>query len=153
MTKLTNDDKAEIHRLVDTMRDPSVSKIARKINRGYGSVVWYMMTHGLLERPLPTTARELSDPPDAFLIDGEVDLVALAAAVDAARFKVPAEPLKESEIVEGSYWVKDKQYPWHTRVMCVVSEPGGHSYGLPWKDDHCNFEDYTFICRIPEPTS
>lgn len=56
MTKLTNDDKAEINRLVDTMRDPSVSKIARKINRGYGSVVWYMMTHGLLERPLPTTA-------------------------------------------------------------------------------------------------
>jgi hypothetical protein len=52
MPKLTQGDKAEIHRLSETMKKPTASKVARKLGLGRGSVSWYMMTHGLLEVPL-----------------------------------------------------------------------------------------------------
>ncbi len=39
------------------MSKPSIGKIANRVRRGRGSVAWYMMTHGLIEKPIGARAK------------------------------------------------------------------------------------------------
>lgn len=48
--RMSESDRAEIRRLVDTMEKPTAGKIARKLNRHPATVNWFMLRQGLIER-------------------------------------------------------------------------------------------------------
>ena len=50
--RLSAEEKAAIIRLADSMQTPTPGKIARRLNRHVSTVNWYMIRHGLLERPI-----------------------------------------------------------------------------------------------------
>lgn len=43
---------AEIERIAASLKRPTPGAIARRVNRHIGTVTWYMITHGLVERTL-----------------------------------------------------------------------------------------------------
>ncbi|EJN15728.1 hypothetical protein PMI42_00746 [Bradyrhizobium sp. YR681] len=49
---LSDADRAEIERLCSTMAKPTPGKISNKIGRDVGTVAWFMITHGLIERKI-----------------------------------------------------------------------------------------------------
>ena len=49
--RMTAEEKAEIERLALTLRKPSASAIARRLNRHISTVTWYLLTRNLIERP------------------------------------------------------------------------------------------------------
>lgn len=49
--RMTDEDKAKIVDLAETMKNPTPGKIARAINRHPATVCWFMLTRGLIERP------------------------------------------------------------------------------------------------------
>lgn len=49
---LTDADRAEIERPCSTMTKPTPGKISNKIGRDVGTVAWFMITHGLIERKI-----------------------------------------------------------------------------------------------------
>lgn len=92
MTKLTDADRAEINRLCEMMRKPSVGKIANRIGRSRGSIAWYMITRGLIERPVTLRAS------GGYMPEHDARIIALRArglipreisAVISAEFGIP----------------------------------------------------------------
>ncbi len=49
--KLSIEEKSEIERLHAEMKDPKPGKIAERLNRLPSTINWYMLTHGMIERP------------------------------------------------------------------------------------------------------
>jgi hypothetical protein len=49
---LSDDDRAAIERFCSTMAKPKPGKIAQKIGRDVGTVAWYMITNGLIDRKI-----------------------------------------------------------------------------------------------------
>lgn len=49
---LSDNDRDMIERLCSTMTKPTPGKIALKISRDVGTVAWYMITNGLIERKI-----------------------------------------------------------------------------------------------------
>lgn len=47
---MTDAERAELERLATTLKKPTPSAISRRLNRHIGTVTWYMITHGLIER-------------------------------------------------------------------------------------------------------
>lgn len=45
-------ERSEIERLAASLKNPTPAVIARQLGRNVGTVNWYMLTHGLVERPL-----------------------------------------------------------------------------------------------------
>jgi hypothetical protein len=48
--RLNADDHSEIERLCASMKKPTPSKVARRMNRHVDTIRWYMLTHGLITR-------------------------------------------------------------------------------------------------------
>ncbi len=48
---------AEIERLASVLRDPKPGPIAARLNRHPATISWYMLTHGLLTRPVRYMSR------------------------------------------------------------------------------------------------
>ncbi|MBN8987443.1 MAG: hypothetical protein J0H42_04305 [Rhizobiales bacterium] len=49
---LSDADRAEIERLCEAMAKPTPGKISNKIGRDVGTVAWFMITQGLIERKI-----------------------------------------------------------------------------------------------------
>jgi IS30 family transposase len=50
--KLTDDERAEIERLAESMKRLSANAIARRLNRHPATVTWYLLRKGYLERKI-----------------------------------------------------------------------------------------------------
>lgn len=50
--RMSDAERAEIEHLCATLENPSPPIIARKLGRNVGTINWYMLTHGLVERKL-----------------------------------------------------------------------------------------------------
>lgn len=49
--RMSPEEKAEIERLCETLKNPTPSTIARRLNRHPATVKWHMLTHGLWDVP------------------------------------------------------------------------------------------------------
>ena len=63
---LSDDDRAEIERLCSVMTKPTPGKISGKIGRDVGTVAWFMITNGLIER------RISYDGPSSYIQGGKL---------------------------------------------------------------------------------
>lgn len=59
--RMTDADRAEIHRLSALWKNPKPGPIARRINRHPATVKWYMMRHGLLTQAPGRISRPYTD--------------------------------------------------------------------------------------------
>jgi IS30 family transposase len=50
--RLSDQERGEIERLAATLNNPTPAKVARILNRHAGTVAWFMITRGLVERPV-----------------------------------------------------------------------------------------------------
>jgi hypothetical protein len=49
---LTDAERSDIERLVSTLKKPTAANVARRLNRHPATVAWFMITRGLIERPV-----------------------------------------------------------------------------------------------------
>ena len=55
--RLTAEEKAEIERLATTLAKPTPGRIALRLRRHVGTITWYMIRHGLIERRIEYPGR------------------------------------------------------------------------------------------------
>ena len=56
--RLSPEERAEIERLASTLKNPTPSVIARRLNRHPATVQWHMIRHGLIERTVSYRERK-----------------------------------------------------------------------------------------------
>ena len=99
---LTSAVRGQIEHLVETMQKPTAGKIARRLGLKHGTVYWFMLSRGLLEKKPPSyrqtayvrngvTVNPYSPEQDSFILSmcahgATYDAIARAAI---ARFGIP----------------------------------------------------------------
>lgn len=116
--RMTDEDKAKIVELSESMKKPTPGKIARAINRHPATVNWFMLTRGLLERKPRHAPRQYTrNGQTIYPYNEEQDL-----RIEALR--VEGKPFREiAEIVTAEFGFKRTAHSVQVRLVQLTASP------------------------------
>lgn len=118
--RMSQDEKAQIDRLAETLKKPAPSAIARRLNRHPATVAWYMICNGLIERRIrygkAATHRRSGHVINPYAPDHDRRLVGL-------RRQQKSFP-EIAEILTAEFGIPRTAHSAHTRMTMLAAYEG-----------------------------